>query len=30
MAVKLTGAKLVLVDVNENNLGFNIKALKKN
>ena len=29
MAVKLTGAKLVLVDVNENNLGFNIKALKK-
>ena len=29
MAVKLLGAKLVLVDVNENNLGFNIRALKE-
>lgn len=29
MAVKLSGAKLVLVDVNENNLGFNLKKLKK-
>ncbi len=28
MAVKLTGAKLVLVDVNEKNLSFNIKELQ--
>lgn len=28
MAVKLTGARLVLVDVNENNLGFDLIKLK--
>tara|TARA_A100001015_G_scaffold299330_1_gene383254 strand:+ start:341 stop:1459 length:1119 start_codon:yes stop_codon:yes gene_type:complete len=29
MAVKLAGAKLVIVDVNENDLGFDLKKLKK-
>ena len=29
MAVKLTGAKLVIVDVNKNDLGFDLDKLKK-
>ena len=30
MAVKLTGAKLVIADINKDNLGFNLTELKKN
>ena len=30
MAVKLAGAKLVIVDVNKNDLGFDLIKLKKN